>query len=331
MAHTDRDFSKRDLLNNTVFFENDVEITNCSGHVSCEEQSGSPLHPSFVYICVIIGLFSIFNNVIVILAIKRSAILNQPDHKLVTSLASADMLMGFILVLIYPKIYLSSPRSPPKEYCLFTLYVITVSGLQSVLTLFLINVDRYLAVFKPLQYPQLVTERRVQVIIGTSWFVSLLSATTVLIGNKWTQNGACFYEQVVGTGALYADLIIVTVALIAIVASNGYIIHVAKRHQRMIAPLTPDSSAVVQLKRQLKLAKTFAVVVGVFVCCWGPWVMLVLANKLELYVDRFGVVNSVAQNMIFLNSALNFVIYVLKVEEFRSALKSLLNSTLKCF
>ncbi|XP_014678416.1 PREDICTED: alpha-1D adrenergic receptor-like [Priapulus caudatus] len=190
--------------------------------------------------------------------------------------------------------------------CVGHFAVVTCFAFGSVTTLIAINVDRYVSVSRPLRYHQVMTPRVVSAMIALSWSVAIVVGVVSFVENSWSPNKPCL------------------------------------RHRRRIQPLPPPTTSngssqptelpeelrsfSEALARNLKLAKTFGIVVGVFFVCWAPHFAVMLLSVFEVRREPLGMLRGVGHVMAFCNSSVNFFVYAGQSKTFRRAFRAVLPS-----
>ena len=126
---------------------------------------------------------TIILNIVTIHAIRKTALLPKPLRTLLLSLAASDIGVGllaqplFISILVVS--WLKRSRIDPISFkgLMAVMYFFCASSLFSVVT---ISVDRFLAVHLHLRYQELVTHKRVVVVVIGKWLCSAFVSSTVL-------------------------------------------------------------------------------------------------------------------------------------------------------
>ena len=110
-------------------------------------------------------------NLLIIVALQKPSSLHPPSKLLLGCLASTDLCVGLIIQPLFVTYLMSSENSKLCYYA--QLFLSTTSAIfcgVSVVTLTAISVDRLLAVMLGLRYRQVVTLRRVWVLVVCFWF-----------------------------------------------------------------------------------------------------------------------------------------------------------------
>ena len=119
-------------------------------------------------------------NILIIVAIKKVSSLHPPSKFMFSCLTATDLCVGAITQPLFV-IFLMSPEH--SKLCFYVVvYIFSIAILLcgvSVLTVTAISVDRLLALSLGLRYRQVVTSRRVRIIVVTFWIVGTLNAVTL--------------------------------------------------------------------------------------------------------------------------------------------------------
>ncbi|EDO36649.1 predicted protein [Nematostella vectensis] len=168
--------------------------------------------------------FTVFANALVILALLRYPHMRSTSNTLVGWLAVADGLCGLVAQPLFVCVTLmygmtSVTRCVMEE---LTFSVIRTFYGTSLLHVMLINIERYIAITRPLRYPSIVTKERVTLSVTTSWVVATITSTIFYV-ESWTS----VYINVLS--ALYLACVCVSVFCCFVVTRKS------RQHQRQIA------------------------------------------------------------------------------------------------
>lgn len=121
----------------------------------------------------IISAAAIVGNLLIIISILRSSTLHSTANFLLLGLALSDFGVGIVVEPLFVTILLKRYKGLPVNCTLVVSYNIAVSFLVviSMFTVAAISIDRYLAIYFHLRYPELVTERKVIYFQITLWAV----------------------------------------------------------------------------------------------------------------------------------------------------------------
>ena len=172
-----------------------------------------------------------------------------------------------------------------------------------------IGIERYIGIFRPLQYDVLVTGRKLAVVICVVWVYSFIVAMP-------TMTGAIQYEAEMMCAAYivfsntYNHFISAHIFVCIIVMSTIYIVifNSLQKNQRRTSASEMVSEAGHISRKNLRILKSFAMVVGVFSFCWLPLVILLQLKYLgvDVYNDTwYQVAYNISQILLLANSAAN--------------------------
>ena len=128
-----------------------------------------------------LSISAILGNVLIIVALQRVTSIHPPSKLLLACLASTDLCVGLITQPLYIAYRMSSESSKHCHY--LRIFFNTIGSIfcgVSLLTLTAISVDRLLALLLRLRYRQVVTLKRVWLLVAAFWFSSTAIALTVI-------------------------------------------------------------------------------------------------------------------------------------------------------
>ncbi|XP_074618649.1 adenosine receptor A2a-like [Acropora palmata] len=210
----------------------------------------------------------------------------------------------------------------------------------------LLSVERFTAIKFPLRYRALVTHRRTLIASGTVWLwgiavstippllisgdeethVQIMEALTPCLHNSSRDNPAILRSNNVRAYLSFLLLALLVLPIATVIASYSYIIKVAYNQQKQIMNDESSSQAgQVTMKREMKAARTVAIVVGLCLASYTPLVVM-----LSIRVAPINPKTATPEKMFFtylvasLNAVWNPVVYGWRNGNFRSSFKRLL-------
>ncbi|GFR69220.1 octopamine receptor beta-1R [Elysia marginata] len=276
--------------------------------------------------------FIICSNLMVILSIVRFRRLQIPTNYFITSLASVDVLVALAtpFMIMVEVFQFAAPGAgvggSGALLCLLPNRVLMMACSVSLLTLSTIAYDRHTALVSPLDYVVIMTSRRVRLLISLTWIYSAFVVWFPLLAG-WhdnpTQLVRCSADLLHGKAhALFLSAIFVPSCGVILVC-YARIFTLARHHAQAIAAVEFAVKRQVKfIMRDAKYAKTLALVIGVFLTLWLPYlvsmfVKLVAGATLSIWVQTYLMLIAV------LNSGINPWIYAFKNKEFRHAFRRL--------
>ncbi|XP_014677104.1 PREDICTED: cannabinoid receptor 1-like [Priapulus caudatus] len=258
----------------------------------------------------------------------------EPAHKLIANLAVADFIFGVCGIRIAPMTFLL--KFTPKIICIGHISVLTLSAVASTNALIALNVDRYIAISRPLHYYQIVTPRVILLMVVLVWGIAFFNSVITSVGNRWQPDLPCVYEIVSSRISVILSSVLIMTCGAALVSINAYIMMISKHHQQQIHQEPSNSglenagatgkSFSAELAKHLKLAKTFGIVVGAFVVCWTPGLTMLLFSVAGIHHETLAVARGVTFILTDCNSCTNFFLYAAKSSQFRAAFRAVLPS-----
>ncbi|XP_041364199.1 probable G-protein coupled receptor No9 [Gigantopelta aegis] len=282
--------------------------------------AGTPTLVTSLLISVVAFFVIIIGNALTLVAVWRTRRLQTIPNMYVTSLAVADLLTGFLVVLnLLLTVEVSEDLYYNRSLCVAELIISLALGGVSVTTMVTIAIDRYIYIIHPLRYPTMTTPLRAKLIIATTWIVSSCPNVFLVFHNDWDPSVGCSLPSTIPvefvyrfTGGYFAMASVVTCLF------YGAILRTAWRQNRRVAADLKNSELT---KSSWKLLKLFLVVFGVFFVCWF-FVSLVFILGRFLTVPAWA--SYISFRMLFVNSGANFFIYAWMNRDFRIAFKSIL-------
>ena len=224
-------------------------------------------------------------------------------YSLLMSLAVADLLVGFFAVPFYIKAVVSQGN---------TWYVISMgadvfTGTTSIYTLAVISLERMYAVGWPVRHRTL--NCRVYVCaISIPWIIAAIFTTSVVLR----------VLDIIGReNSLYHVILISGIPLITICVAN----FVVWKKQKM--PFHNQN----HIKREVKLAKTLALITGTSLFTWLPFQIINILFQLKVMenVHHIEFAFFVIKFLQFSNSFVNVIIYPFRIPQFKRTLFQILN------
>ncbi|XP_020630523.1 adenosine receptor A2a-like [Orbicella faveolata] len=255
-----------------------------------------------------VGVFGTFGNLLVCVAVVTNSRLRRASNYLLFSLAIADLIVTMIceplVVVILGKITFSNDCATNLEHAYKMLS--SLSGSASVVHMAAISVDRFLVVRLPLCHEIFMEKFGLKIMLIASWAfpvtVPILSAVLPDSFPKAFLGLATF--------ALSYAIIMVFYALIV-----AFLIKLRKERNQQ----TPRTLSVqINYRVEIHVAFTLAIVIGVFTLCWFPLVIALFAAGKSL-VKPQGAAHMWIRTVALSNSAMNFLIYSLRIADFRQA------------
>ena len=292
-------------------------------------------------------------NILCMIILRHVQGFNEITKIFIYSVTTADLCTGIFYGTLFTAAYSIGYWPLGSQVCYIHICAGHLFLFASVVSMVILNVERYIAVTNPLRYPVFLTTTRAYVIVAIAWISSILivlgyaiyfysSTTTVETG----ANMGCHIDYNETLDIFLLTLKVVMISLLPLIITIGLYTHlyiIARRHAKRIAanervmpvPVSGESTsgtsssgtwAVVRSvcnRSEMKAATTFFLITFSSLMAWMPYAVL------ELYTSLTG--NAVAAHVNFTvrllmmgHCWLNVVIYYMRSKAFRQTLNDTL-------
>ena len=279
-----------------------LTITQVTANNSTYVSFNSPIVTASTVALAVVMVFALLGNTLVCFAFYHSTNLRCVTNIFIVSLAITDILVASVSIPIWLVIQntecIKTMQACDLILSSFWRCLDILFSTASIMNLCAISCDRYIAITSPLRYSLILTKTRAMIALIGLWSYS---ATIAAIN--------------IHSGIYYPVLVFVVSFLLPLsvmIYSYSRIFLAALRQARRIQPLRQAY----YFKREIKAAKTLAIVMGAFIVCWAPFfIMNILVTFLKFYVPL--VATFAIKLLHYGNSALNPVIYSSSNRDFR--------------
>lgn len=296
--------------------------------------------------CVILFTITatIVGNTLIYAAIAKFQMLRTPTNIILVSLASTDLAMVLVM-LLHAITDLSGYWIFGELWCDIIATLGLVLALVSILHLCVLSIDRYLAIKSPLRYPLIVTKRRVYKCLVFIWIFPTIFLNLPVANYQ-------FRSEVYGCGTAYRvnsesfkfkPYIFIVVFLFVVVPfgimlyTHAFVFRIALTHVKRLSTVerslrTREEQAqsnqrrtqpVMSVKREIKSAKTFALVIGVFLFCYTPFFVTGTYRRVAGPEAVHNLTTFITTWLAFANSFSNPLVYSLRYSPFKKAFRRL--------
>ena len=264
---------------------------------------------TLIAINAIISVLGSLGNLLVCLAITTNSRLRRASNYLLFSLAIADLIVTLgcepllLEVIIKRTFFHECTERLQRTYSLLS----QISCSTSVLHMVAISLDRFVAVVFPLRYKEFIKNCGLKVMLIVSWSLPIL--LTVL---RSIVPPASYPGHFIGLGTFALSYFFIFFFYFLIVV---FLIH----HRRTRKKLGARTLSVkVTSSREVRVACTLAIAIGIFTACWVPLMTVFFATG-KLLINRNGSLLMWLRTLALSNSAMNFLIYSAKIRDFKEA------------
>ncbi|GAV03327.1 hypothetical protein RvY_13769 [Ramazzottius varieornatus] len=298
---------------------------------------------------IVIG--TIAGNLLVCVAIIHSRQLRlNITNSFCASLAVSDLLLGlFVLPFSFGKL-LTNSWILGSTVCNLYICLDVFLSTASILNLFVVSIDRYYAITRPLLYRSIITKRTAILMLTAVWILSALIAFVPIYSGWNTSDGRvqnvdeasshnCVflvetlpYSITIGIGTFYIPLIVLYIMYMKILTiSYGHVKQIRAQTYISKECIPKDDGhhhrhrthSHTHILRQHRATITLFIIVGAFTACWLPYFTCFTVNPLDA-IQIHPVVEEVFLWMGYSNSCINPFVYGMTNREYRAAFRRLL-------
>ncbi|OQV17393.1 Histamine H2 receptor [Hypsibius exemplaris] len=292
---------------------------------------------------LIIVIGTIAGNVLVCVAIGWSRQLRKNiTNAFCASLAISDLLLGlFVLPISFGRL-MTDNWTLGTVLCNVYISMDVFLSTASILNLFIVSIDRYYAITRPLLYRTIITKRTATVMLTIVWLMSAVIGFLPIYLGWNTEDGRVqnvdnplicdfpvenlFYSFTIGVGTFYIPLLILYLMYTKILTiSYGHVkaIRAQTTLHNQFDGEKQNSNKNILLQHRATL--TLFIIVGAFSICWLPYFTCFTISPLTAMSDRPLMAN-IFLWMGYFNSFINPFVYGMTNREYRSAFHQLLCS-----
>lgn len=248
-------------------------------------------------------------NIGILAALRRCRTLHPPSKALLYSLVLSDLGVAVVVIPLKLALNLAVVLRNPSLYCLLWRpfrIIAAVMGTVSFFTSTAIALDRYLAFRLQMRYRQVITLRKVVLLLIAEWILAIIWACTEVVNET--------LNRVLGTLAILSCVVITLVCYQRIYKGLR---RQAELIQVQCQPTTNQNNGSSFSVGEYK--RTVGNMVWVYCCLLVCYVPYYLNLILLIAFDSHALVlaKNVTSVVIYSNSSLNPVIYCWKIKEIR--------------
>ena len=250
-------------------------------------------------------------NALVIISIWRSRSLRTPANMFLIGLALSDLGVGLFVQPFFIAHSISFAKQGTANFTCISAAALTITAaflsVVSFKTVTAISVERYLSLRLHLRYEDVVTMKRVRLILAVIWLWSGIFAIAWVVYFP-------SYKSYHFTTGIALCLVISTVAYVKIY-------RIARSHQRQIESqqVAADPNRL-RMRRRTKSACNMFLVSCVLLCCYLPYSISLALAKLTGIKPGIWIAIQCTLTIVNINSSINPLIYCYRMRDIRKAM-----------
>ncbi|XP_022797716.1 melanocortin receptor 4-like [Stylophora pistillata] len=276
---------------------------------------GKQRHVFIPVLNIVLSMIATLGNVLILVALRKVSSLHPPTKLLFRCLAFTDLCVGLISQPLYAVAVM--PRSTKINRDILSYFIMgnyvssyILCGV-SALTSTSISVDRLLALLLGLRYRQVVTLKRVRVLLSCLWAVSIFGGSMYLWSIRITWIVVAFFL-----------ILCLVTSIFSYIKIYIKLLEHQTRVQDSVGHAPPNGGGIPlnDMTRYQKTVSSISWVQLALIFCYAPY-------GIESILWIQGVTSEGAVNwlstatLVYLNSSLNPILYCWKLREVRQAAK----------
>nr|WLK83116.1 ecdysis triggering hormone receptor variant B [Plutella xylostella] len=352
-------FDTDEFQNSNATFD-DTNFSNASLQMSLTNDSFTEYAEIPYYIkatsmtfCIVIMCLGVIGNVMVPIVILKTKDMRNSTNIFLVNLSIADLM---VLLVCTPTVLVEVNSKPEtwvlgKELCLAVPFVELTVAHASVLTILAISFERYYAICEPLRAGYVCTKTRATLICALAWFFAALFTSPILgvahFSYEEYDDGSlapvCLTQADTFWSALF---FILTIAVFFIIPLGILLVLysiIAKNLMENPVIISQNTKSTANGGNVLRYRKQVILMLGTvvlsFFVCLLPFKALTLwiivfppETIMSLGIDGYYILLYFCRVMLYLNSAVNPILYNLMSSKFREGFVKLLriNKLMRC-
>lgn len=328
-----------------------VLIDNSSNSHNLTPSTEDPLQPkngfniTIMVVQVFVIIVALLGNILVCSAILIHERLRTTfTNYFIFSLSLSDIITASIVMpMDVDQVLRNYVWTYGEAMCnIFTVAYLIAAPL-SILNLLAVSIDRYNAITNPLHYSNIMTPKVVVASIFSLWTYAILFTVIAMAGWPMFPSsvlyGTCHFN-IRPAYSVVSSVINFVIPTIVMCVLYSRIYKVAHAHARRIGRHENISHSAVEynstttggterrsMSKNIKAAKTIAILVSAFLICWMPYTLVSSASILcgkKCYDNTPDEVITLTLLLAYTNSALNPFLYAFHNRDFRESFRRLL-------
>lgn len=213
--------------------------------------------------------------------------------------------------------------------CLWYIAFKLFTALVIFYSLIAITVDRYIAVFYPLRYPEIVKPRLVKIAVISIWTISFLTGGLPLLWNKsrsqTNANPVCIFLSIITKSYIWTFILPPAIFTNAIILYVYLRIYLLKRRQRRQVGVVVSDISGYSPTNNTKTTAVLGIIIFSSVFALTPFLIAIIFLTTGVKISNTDLLCSVTYELTFINPMFTPVIFAWRNENFKRVLKTLID------
>ncbi|XP_041845105.1 adrenocorticotropic hormone receptor [Melanotaenia boesemani] len=269
-----------------------------------------------------IGVVSLAENLLVVVAVIRNRNLHSPMYCFICSLAAFNTIASVtktcenFMIALADVGQLEKTGSPETKLDDVMDSLLCMSFVGSIFSFLAIAVDRYITIFHALRYHNIMTMQRAGTILGVIWITCGVLAVLMVRFFHFKFIMICFVV-----------FFIISLAIICFL--YVYMFMLARIHAKHIAALPAGSGGQRQRRwgSNMRGALTLTILFGVFVVCWAPFflhLIIIMVCPMNPYCECYRSLFELHVVLMMSHALIDPAIYAFRSAELRHTFRKML-------
>ena len=279
---------------------------------------------SFAAVNIFLSITTFLGNSLILFALHKESSLHPPSKLLYRCLSTTDLLVGLVSQPLHVTYWMSGFHEH-WSLCYYAGEAAYITGVAlcgvSLLTMTAISVDRLLALLLGLRYKDIVTLKRIYIIVATVWVLCFVGSLSTILDQRITS----FYG---------AGWTLISLSLLISLASYTKIFRTLRHLQAQVQdhiqqqPSQPNAQNMARYREAVHSALWVQLVL---VVCYTPSYMVgIVVSYSTTYSSHLVITRGMATILDYFNLTLNPFLYCWKISVVRKGMKLTIRQALCC-
>lgn len=260
---------------------------------------------------ILISITATVENLLVLVAIWRTSSLHSPSNTLLFGLALSDLCVACVAQPVFITLQFLIYSNDGLRSCALdkaAVFINIFSSKVALLTLTTITIDRYLAVYLHLRYREIVTNRKIKILLPALWIVGGAIAATSFLAITILQ-----WTLIIAESTCFLISLFVWIRIYQVI----------RRHKAQIQAQAQIQEQHFNMVKFKKSASNCMFLMFAYLLCYLP--LFISTVRLTINLNKSGFRGVfVSYTALVLNSSLNPLVYCWRHQDIRTAVKRIL-------